>query len=176
MFPTYASNWFYYNSLDEGDSGFSPSPDTGPDDSTDSTSNQYLSDSSPRIDLQRLTSRHNVISRKDNLILSPQDIPNLNHQQQEIKNQKQTSVAVELLGGKKVSAATFQREFELSDVLEYVKTGVASIIEDEVTQRFEGEELKSWNLLTRTNHKFSFINWKLSFFWCFGFFFRKDFI
>ena len=82
-------------------------------------------------------------------------------------------MAVELLGGKKVSAATFQREFELSDVLDYVKTGVASIIEDEVTQRFEGEELKSWNLLTRTNHKFRFINWKLSFFWCFGFFFRK---
>ena len=77
-----------------------------------------------------------------------------------------------LLGGKKVSAATFQREFQLSDVLEYVKTGVASIIEDEVTQRFEGEELRSWNLLTRTNHKFRFINWKLTFFWGFGCFFR----
>ena len=122
-----------------------------------------------------------MISRKDNLILSPQDIPDHNHQQQENKNQnlassEQTSAAVELLGGKKISAGTFQREFELSDVLDYVKTGVASIIEDEVTQRFEGEELKSWNLLTRTNHKFSFINWKLSCFWCFGFFFRKDFI
>ena len=77
-----------------------------------------------------------------------------------------------LLGGKKVSAATFQREFQLSDVLDYVKTGVASIIEDEVTQRFEGEELRSWNLLTRTNHKFRFINWKLTFFWGFGCFFR----
>lgn len=151
-----------------------------PEDCTDSTSSQYLSDSSPKIDLQRLTSRHNVISRKDNLILSPQDIPNHNQHQQEIENQNVTcpkqTVAVELLGGKKISAATFQREFELSDVLEYVKTGVASIIEDEVTQRFEGEELKSWNLLTRTNHKFRFINWKLSFFWCFGFFFRKGFI
>ena len=157
------------------------SPGIGPDDSTDSSSNQYLLDSSSKIDLQRLTSRHNVISRKDNLILSPQDIPDHNHQQQENKNQnlassEQTSAAVELLGGKKISAGTFQREFELSDVLDYVKTGVASIIEDEVTQRFEGEELKSWNLLTRTNHKFSFINWKLSCFWCFGFFFRKDFI
>ena len=168
----FASNWFYYIFLDEGDSGFSPSPDISPDDCTDSSSNQSLLDSSPKIDLQRLTSRHNVISRKDNLILSPQD----NDQLQEVKNlnlhENKTSVAVELLGGKKISAATFQREFELSDVLEYVKTGVASIIEDEVTQRFEGEELKSWNLLTRTNHKFRFINWKLSFFWCFGFFFR----
>jgi hypothetical protein len=33
-------------------------------------------------------------------------------------------------------------------VLDYVRAGVASIIEDEVTQRFESEELKSWNLLT----------------------------
>ena len=179
-----AYDFFYYNSSDEGDSGFSPSPDISPYDCTDSSSSQSLLDSSPKIDLQRLTSRHNVISRKDNLILSPQDIPN-NHQPQEIKNlnltgsqlpENKTSVAVELLGGKKISAATFQREFELSDVLEYVKTGVASIIEDEVTQRFEGEELRSWNLLTRTNHKFRFINWKLSFFWCFGFFFRKVFI
>ena len=36
-----------------------------------------------------------------------------------------------------------------SDVLDYVKTGVAAIIEDEVTQRFVAEELKNWNLLTR---------------------------
>ncbi len=35
-----------------------------------------------------------------------------------------------------------QREFELEDVLDYVKTGIASIIEDEVTQRFDSEELK----------------------------------
>jgi len=46
------------------------------------------------------------------------------------------------LAGKSVSASTFQREFELDDVLEYVKTGIGSIIEDEVTQRFDSEELK----------------------------------
>jgi hypothetical protein len=46
------------------------------------------------------------------------------------------------LHGKTVSASTFQREFELEDVLDYVKTGIASIIEDEVTQRFDSEELK----------------------------------
>ena len=39
--------------------------------------------------------------------------------------------------------------FYFSDVLDYVKTGVAAIIEDEVTQRFVAEELKNWNLLTR---------------------------
>jgi hypothetical protein len=57
-----------------------------------------------------------------------------------------------------VSASTFQREFDLDDVLEYVKTGIGSIIEDEVTQRFDSEELKvslcieytrkRWNLST----------------------------
>lgn len=46
------------------------------------------------------------------------------------------------LRGKTVSASTFQREFELEDVLDYVKTGIGSIIEDEVTQRFDSEELK----------------------------------
>ena len=158
---------------DEIDSGFSPSPDRSPLDSS--------LEHSPK-DLQRLISRHNVISRSDNLILEPQELPNnvspiqtedgSSNPSLSQLDQDQTSLAVKLLGGKKVSAATFQKEFVLSDVLEYVKTGVASIIEDEVTQRFEAEELKSWNLLTRTNHKFRFINWKLSFFWCFGFFFR----
>ena len=59
-----------------------------------------------------------------------------------------------------------------SDVLDYVKTGMASIIEDEVTQRFVAEELKSWNLMTRTNSQFVFINWKLTVFWLAGGFFR----
>ena len=46
------------------------------------------------------------------------------------------------MAGKKVSAATLQREFELDDILDYIKTGIASVIEDEVTQRFVAEELK----------------------------------
>ena len=40
------------------------------------------------------------------------------------------------------SGDSFQREFELDDVYPYIKTGIASIIEDEVTQRFVAEELK----------------------------------
>ena len=43
---------------------------------------------------------------------------------------------------KKMSASTFQHEFQLDTLLTYVKTGVGSIIEDEVTQRFVAEELK----------------------------------
>ena len=40
------------------------------------------------------------------------------------------------------SLDSLQREFELDDVYPYIKTGIASIIEDEVTQRFVAEELK----------------------------------
>ena len=43
---------------------------------------------------------------------------------------------------KEMSASTFQREFQLDAVFDYVKTGIGSIIEDEVTQRFVAEELK----------------------------------
>ena len=50
--------------------------------------------------------------------------------------------SAQVLAGKKVSAATLQREYELGDILDYIKTGIASVIEDEVTQRFVAEELK----------------------------------
>lgn len=63
-------------------------------------------------------------------------------------------------------------EFDLSNCLEYVKAGVEAIIEDEVTSRFEAEELKNWNLLTRTNRYYEFISWRLSFIWVCGFFIR----
>lgn len=42
-------------------------------------------------------------------------------------------------------------EFHLSHCLDLVKAGMESIIEDQVTSVFEAEELRSWNLLTRTN-------------------------
>ena len=44
-----------------------------------------------------------------------------------------------------VSAATLESQFELGDILDYIKTGIASVIEDEVTQRFVAEELKVSN-------------------------------
>ena len=102
--------------------------------------------------------RHNVISRKDNLLLSP-DKPAL--------PEKQWSTKV--MAGKKISVESFRREFELSDVLDYVKTGIGSVIEDEVTQRFVAEELKSWNLLTRTSQTFEFVNIRLTVIWIVGF-------
>lgn len=131
--------------------------------------------------LPRLVSRHNVISRKDNLILSPEvkemhDVTENDHAGVLGDSDSKEYSVDKILARKQVSAATFQRDFDLSDVLDYIKTGVACIIEDEVTQRFEAEELKSWNLLTRTNDKFMFINWKLTFFWGFGCFFRYCFL
>jgi len=57
-------------------------------------------------------------------------------------------------------------------VYPYIKTGIASIIKDEVTQRFVAEELKSWNLLTRTSQSFEFVNIRLTIIWIVGFIFR----
>lgn len=42
-------------------------------------------------------------------------------------------------------------DFQLASCFDYIKAGMEAIIEDEVTSRFEAEELKNWNLLTRTN-------------------------
>lgn len=71
---------------------------------------------------------------------------------------------------------TFKREFHLSDVFDFVKAGVESIIEDEVTQRFSAEELPSWNLLTRTNRNYHYISMKLTVIWVAGWFFRYFFL
>lgn len=47
-----------------------------------------------------------------------------------------------------------------------------AIIEDDVTSRFEAEELKNWNLLTRTNRRYEFISWRLTVIWMIGFLIR----
>ena len=49
-----------------------------------------------------------------------------------------------------VSAATLERQFELEDIFDYIKTGIASVIEDEVTQRFVAEELKVGHSATQS--------------------------
>uniref|UniRef100_A0A1B0CEV6 Putative phosphate acyltransferase n=1 Tax=Lutzomyia longipalpis TaxID=7200 RepID=A0A1B0CEV6_LUTLO len=63
-------------------------------------------------------------------------------------------------------------EFNLENCLDYVKAGMEAIIEDDVTSRFEAEELKNWNLLTRTNRHYEFISWRLTVIWMCGFFVR----
>ncbi|KAL3279344.1 hypothetical protein HHI36_016851 [Cryptolaemus montrouzieri] len=68
------------------------------------------------------------------------------------------------------------KDFELSSVVDYIKVGVEAIIEDQVTSRFEAEELKNWNLLIRTNRHYEFINLKLTVLWVCGFFLRYFFL
>ncbi|CAG2058125.1 unnamed protein product, partial [Timema podura] len=77
---------------------------------------------------------------------------------------------------RRMSFETLKREFELADCLDYIKTGVEAIIEDQVTMRFEAEELKSWNLLTRTNLGYEFISWRLTIIWMLGFLMRYFFL
>lgn len=64
------------------------------------------------------------------------------------------------------------REFELSDCLDFIRTGMESIVDDEVTKRFSAEELTSWNFLTRTNCHYEFISVRLTIFWVLGFVMR----
>ncbi|XP_004534734.1 glycerol-3-phosphate acyltransferase 3 isoform X1 [Ceratitis capitata] len=68
-----------------------------------------------------------------------------------------------------ISSKDEELRFNLEKCLDYIKAGVESIIEDEVTSRFEAEELKSWNLLTRTNRHYEFISWKITLIWMTGF-------
>lgn len=60
-------------------------------------------------------------------------------------------------------------KFHFAECFDYLKAGIEAIIEDEVTSRFEAEELKSWNLLTRTNRRYEFINWRITLIWMIGF-------
>lgn len=71
---------------------------------------------------------------------------------------------------------TLKHEFDMSDCLDYIHAGMEAIIEDEVTQRFVAEELKSWNLLTRTNRHYEFISVRLTITWIIGFFVRYFFL
>ncbi|KAM3727000.1 Glycerol-3-phosphate acyltransferase [Dirofilaria immitis] len=59
------------------------------------------------------------------------------------------------------------------DSMHLVKAGIEAVIQDDVTSRFEAEQLVSWNMLSRTSLSFNqFINWKLSVIWALGFLFR----
>lgn len=68
------------------------------------------------------------------------------------------------------------KDFQLSNVISYIRSGIEAIIEDQVTSRFEAEELKNWNLLIRTHSGYEFISWKLTIIWMCGFVFRYFFL
>ncbi|XP_046386863.1 glycerol-3-phosphate acyltransferase 3 isoform X2 [Ischnura elegans] len=130
---------------------------------------------------------HTLISRED-LILEPDPEcnhrPNHNHMElnhnehyskMDLKENSLSDKGEEKYPRRR-SFETLKREFELADCLDYVKAGVEAIIEDEVTHRFEAEDLKSWNLLTRTNRRYEFISWKLTIIWMLGFCIRYFFL
>ncbi|XP_063216202.1 glycerol-3-phosphate acyltransferase 3 isoform X3 [Bacillus rossius redtenbacheri] len=114
---------------------------------------------------------NSVISRED-MILVPD--PVLNYPSHTGAEGRRDAASQSL--PRRLSFETLKREFELADCLEYVKTGVEAIIEDQVTLRFEAEELKSWNLLTRTNLGYEFISWRVTVIWMIGFLVRYFFL
>lgn len=66
----------------------------------------------------------------------------------------------------------WKKDFHVSDLMYFAKCGAEAIIQDEVTQRFSAEELRSWNLLTRTDRGYHFISVRLTILWCLGCFVR----
>lgn len=86
-------------------------------------------------------SRHNVISRKDNLILVPDKPATLQESDEQLADEDETPRA-DSGANIEENGADDLREFGMDDVFDYIKTGIGSIIEDEVTQRFVAEELK----------------------------------
>ncbi|XP_076295942.1 glycerol-3-phosphate acyltransferase 4 isoform X2 [Lasioglossum baleicum] len=131
-----------------------------------------------------------VIARSKDLILVPE--PEMQNHRNHLEESKaaESETTVTAAAAAAAAAATdkneglirrdsfeaLKREFELAICLDYIKAGVEAIIEDEVTSRFEAEELKNWNLLTRTNRHYEFISWKLTVIWMFGFFMRYCFL
>lgn len=61
-----------------------------------------------------------------------------------------------------------KKDFHLSDICDFIKVGVQAIVDDEVTKRFDAEELPSWNLLTRTNKKYTHLSLRLTILWGIG--------
>lgn len=66
------------------------------------------------------------------------------------------------------SCVRSEPEFEMADIFYFCRTGVESIVDDEVTKRFSAQELESWNLLTRSNYHFRHISVKLNVLWGLG--------
>ncbi|XP_044761165.1 glycerol-3-phosphate acyltransferase 3 isoform X3 [Coccinella septempunctata] len=89
---------------------------------------------------------------------------------------KKSEKLVEKSPDNEISEKEEFKDFDLSSVVDYIKVGVEAIIEDEVTSRFEAEELKNWNLLIRTNRHYEFISLKLTILWICGFFLRYFFL
>ncbi|CAH2268368.1 jg905, partial [Pararge aegeria aegeria] len=109
--------------------------------------------------------KNSVIERQE--ILGPS--PELNYKRSKSQERLQNGHVPEVKGEKNL-------EFHLHHCMDLVKAGMESIIEDQVTSVFEAEELRSWNLLTRTNRQYEFLTWRLTIIWFMGFVVRYFFL
>nr|XP_032526042.1 glycerol-3-phosphate acyltransferase 3 [Danaus plexippus plexippus] len=105
-----------------------------------------------------------VIERQEILGPSPELNYKRSHSQERISN------------GYKVLKAENELEFHVDHCMDLMKAGVEAIIEDQVTSVFEAEELRSWNLLTRTSRQYEFLTWRLTIIWAMGFVVRYLFL
>ena len=101
----------------------------------------------------RKETRHNLISKSDNLVLVPAKPQLESLESLEEEEVEDTEVSRKIISEKSLSFNSLQRDFQLGsariieyfykvisciirDVLDYVKTGMGSIIEDDVTNRY----------------------------------------
>jgi glycerol-3-phosphate O-acyltransferase 3/4 len=70
------------------------------------------------------------------------------------------------------SMSDIKRNFQLSDIIDFVHKGIDTIIDDDVTKRFTTEELTVWNLLTRTNQQYEYVSFRVTVLWLLGFILR----
>lgn len=56
----------------------------------------------------------------------------------------------------------------MADIFYFCRSGVESIVDDEVTKRFSAQELESWNLLTRSRRHFRHVAPQLTVLWALG--------
>ncbi|XP_063371344.1 glycerol-3-phosphate acyltransferase 4 isoform X2 [Cydia amplana] len=112
-----------------------------------------------------------VIEREE--ILGPS--PELNYKRSTSQERVSNGVRPDTTG-KGEGTKENNLEFHLHHCMDLVKAGMESIIEDQVTSVFEAEELRSWNLLTRTNMQYEFLSWRLTIIWMMGFVVRYFFL
>ncbi|XP_045781684.1 glycerol-3-phosphate acyltransferase 3 isoform X3 [Maniola jurtina] len=110
--------------------------------------------------------KNSVIERQE--ILGPS--PELNYKRSKSQERLQNGHLTPEVKGER------NLEFHLHHCMDLVKAGMESIIEDQVTSVFEAEELRSWNLLTRTNRQYEFLTWRLTIIWFMGFVVRYFFL
>lgn len=65
-----------------------------------------------------------------------------------------------------------KHHLDLFAVAEFARLGMQAIVDDEVTKRFAAKELKTWNLLTRTDKFYHYKSLRLAFIWWTGMIFR----